>query len=173
MDRSIPEVDTPLSVETRIHDTKMELMDLPHALIEERILNGDQVLVAYHDGVPISYLFAADHESWVEEIQDTLIIKANEIYLYDAFTHPDYRGNHIYPLLLTHAIHHFKALSYAHALIFVQSKNRSSIKAIKRAGFQCYSTIDFHCLFGYKLWRYDKPTKNVRSYFESETAKSQ
>lgn len=169
LDAAIPEVTSRIPVDTRIHDTTLELMNTPKAVVEERILNGDQMLVAYHKGEPISYLFAATNENWVEELQDTLIIKPNEIYLYDAFTKPAYRGQHVYPLLLTHAALHFRALTYSRALIFVKNKNIPSIRSIERAGFQCYRTIDFHCLFGYKLWRYNRATKDVKSHFENET----
>ena len=150
------------------YDRPLDLERLQRSTIEERIFQGDRIFVARHHSKPVAYLFAATKSCWVSEIDDRLIIGSNEVYLYDAFTNIEYRGNRIYPSLISNTARFFKELSYSYALIFTTSSNISSVKGIERAGFCCYQTIYFYNLFGRRIWNYKTRSRNVQSRFSNE-----
>jgi GNAT superfamily N-acetyltransferase len=133
-------------------------------LLTRRLRRGDVVFTAYRHAQPVGYVFAARESSWIGEIDTRLRIHADEIYLYDAFTYPAFRGKHIYPWLLTNAAYHYRQQGYANALIFTTGDNHASNKAIRRAGFSCYQRIRFYDLWGLKMWHCTPKNNHVKSY---------
>ncbi len=109
-------------------------------------------------------MFAAQESAWVGEIDTRLRIHSGDIYFYDAFTYPAYRGMRVYPWLLTHAARYYGEHGYRTALIFTTAKNRASARAIRRAGFSCYQRIRFYDLWGLKMWHCTPRKNHVKSY---------
>jgi len=133
-------------------------------LLRRRLRRGDSVFTAYAHAQPAGYIFAACESSWVGEIDTRLRIHAEEIYFYDAFTYPAFRGRHIYPWLLTSAACHYRQQGFANALIFTAATNHASKEAIRRAGFSCYQRIRFYDLWGLKMWHFTPRHNHVKSY---------
>ena len=159
-----PKVKTDISV----YEHPLELGNVDPLVLKERISHGDRVFVAKHQSKPVGYLFAADTDCWVDEIEDRLIVGSGEIYLYDAYTDIEYRRNRIYSALISNAAQYFKNLSYTSAFIFTTASNKISLKGIERSGFSCYQTIRYYNLFGWKIWYYKNRSKNVESRFSNE-----
>ena len=165
---SIPEITPKLDVNFTIYDRPFDLGRVPPLILKERLSHGDRIFVALCQSKAVGYIFAADEKCWVSEIDDNLIINSHEIYLYDAYTNPDLRGNLIYPTLLTYATKFYKKLSYSTVIICSTTSNTASMRGIKKAGFYCYQTIDFLNLFGLKIWSYNRRNSNVQSRFSNE-----
>ena len=168
LNKPIPEIKTQIKTDISFHERPIELENLKPSIVEDRIANGHKIFVAYHLSKPIAYLFAADKDCWVSEIEDRLILGAGEVYLYDAYTYSKFRGKHIYPFLIYNAAKYFKKLSYSKALISSTTANTASIRGIEKAGFSYSQTIDFLNIFGWKFWNYVKGTNNVESRFSNE-----
>lgn len=163
-----PEIRPKVEVEVFTRDRPLELGLLQASIIEQRISQGDKIFVACHQLKPVAYLFAATKNCWVNEIQDWFIVESGEVYLYNAFTTAEHRGNHIYSFLISNAAKFFKGLTYSYALIFTTASNIRSIRGIERTGFQCYDTIHFHNLFGLRIWNYKPRSNDVKSRFSNE-----
>jgi len=164
-----PEIRPKVKVEVTTHDRPLELISLQPSLIEQRIAQGDKIFVACYEEKPVAYLFTATRKCWVSEIQDLFIVASREVYLYDAFTIAQYRGNRIYSFLLNNVVRFFKELAYSYALIFSTASNISSIKGIEHTGFQCYETIHFCNLLGMNIWNYKQRNNDIQSRFSVET----
>lgn len=164
----IPDITPKVTIDVVDYTRPLKLENLKRETVEERILYGDQIFVACHKSKPVAYLFVTTTRSQVCEIDDTLLVGSNEVYLYDAFTSADYRGNRIFPALISNAASFFKERSYSYALIFVTSSNINSIRGVKRAGFSCYQIIHFYNFFGFKIWNYTARSRYVQSRFSNE-----
>lgn len=165
---SILSIKSKLAIEIALCDRALDLENMRPSIIRERLSRGDRIFVAYHRSKPVAYLFTTTTECWVSEIEDNLIIGLDEIYLYDAYTRAEYRGNRIYSCLITSAAQFFKKLSYSNALIFATNSNILSAKGIERSNFYCYQTIHFYNLFGLRSWDYSKRNKLIQSRFSNE-----
>jgi hypothetical protein len=144
------------------------LWNRSHDTISQRLKHGGSVFVAHHNSSIVSFLFAAVKECWVSEIDDTLVINPAEIYLYDAFTAVEFRGNRIYPALMAHVAQLYKNRSFSHALIFTKINNTASVKAIEATGFSCFGVINYKNICGWSTWDYCKLNGSVKSYFQNE-----
>lgn len=89
-------------------------------LDEERILHASWVTTA---------------GAWVGEIRRYFIAPAASAYVYESFTHPDARGRGIYPATLWHIASDAAGDGRGELWIGVGEDNRSSVRAIAKAGF--------------------------------------
>ena len=159
----IPKVTPKIAVQMST-DEPSELQNVRRDLLKRRLRRGDTVFTAYTQEQPVGYIFAARESAWVGEIDTRFRIQSGDIYFYDAFTYPAYRGMRIYPWLLTRAARHYREQDYNTALIFTTSANRASARAIRHAGFSCYQRIRFYDMWGLKMWHYTSRKNHVKSY---------
>jgi len=91
----------------------------------------------------LSNVWASCSPERVEEILQIVRPRSGEIYLFDAFTAPPYRGLGLYASLLSAALRHYRDRGLKRALIFTTSENVSSWKGILRAGFSLFQVIRY------------------------------
>jgi hypothetical protein len=164
----MPNIEPRITVAFEMSDQPLRLDNVDLEDVERRITRGDLIFFAVHRAKVVAYLFASTTSCEVGELEDMLAVGPGEVYFYDAFTSMGFRGNHIYPALLTFACNHFKKSNFAFSLIFSRGSNRNSVKGIEKAGFSCYQVIRFVNRFGEKSWNYSARSKNVRSRFNYE-----
>ncbi len=157
-----------IPVDVSINTSVPQLDMFQKEIREDRSRRGDSVLIAFHESHPVAYLFATTKDCWVGEINDWLLVKPQEVYLYDAFTQPAYRGNHIYSTLISSAADFFKKKSYAYALIFASAHNKNSRQGIERCDFDYYGTVHYINFFGAHMWNFKTTSAYVKSHFKNE-----
>lgn len=108
---------------------------------DQRFSRGSVCSCLFHQNKIVSYCWLSFQEEWIGEIETTISLKMDEVYLFDAFTLPEYRGKNLFPFLLTNTITYLKTQGYCYALIFALSTNRVSIKAIQKAGFKYFRKV--------------------------------
>ena len=155
-------------VNVSVHDKPLEARILQRSIIEERLARGEKIFIAYHQNSPVAYLFAAANDCWIGEIDDWLVVARNEIYLYDAFTSPEYRGRGIYPFLIYRAVDYFRKKSYRYIMIFATASNCESIRGIEKCGFRCYEIVNYRNFLGWKSWHFIVGERYVGSRLGNE-----
>jgi GNAT superfamily N-acetyltransferase len=168
MDTQVAEVIPRVGIEVKVKTHPLPLENVQKTIVSERIANGDTIFVAYQGTQPVGYIFASKRECWVGEIHDTLEVDPQEVYLYDAFTMPAFRGKRIFPYIMTEVIRYYRESKNDYALIFVLSSNKSSIRGIERAGFFCYQVVNYYDIFGQRVWNYKKGIQGVSTKFSNE-----
>lgn len=158
-----------IPVDVSIGECVPELSLFDKTIREQRNKRHDTVLMAFHNAQPVGYLFATTKDCWIGEIESWLIMRPREVYLYDAFTHPAYRGKYIYATLMHRAGDFFRQRGYSHALIFARAHNTYSIKGIESCGFSEYGSVRRLKLFGRNMWDFRIMERYVTSYFKNET----
>ena|GEM_PF-6139928 len=139
------------------------------SLFKDRLKNGDICCCAIFEGEIVSYCWIALHRACVGEIGKTIILNNKEIYLYDAFTKPAYRGNGLFPKILSVILSYGRVKGYQRALIFALSSNISSIAAIKKTDFRDFQNVYFLDISGNILCRFGNAKngeKGIEKQFE-------
>jgi GNAT superfamily N-acetyltransferase len=157
-----------VTVKVSVCNRPSEIDILNASTIAARSERGDRIFVAHHQGILVAYLFATTNECEIGEIDDLLDVEQNEVYLYDAYTRPVFRGKGIYPHLITKAAEYFKSESYERAMIFSTQDNLSSNRGIDRSGFELYATVHYRNLLGRKSWEIKLGDRHVRSRLRIE-----
>jgi hypothetical protein len=164
----IPTITTRIPIDVEICTHPVELENVDRDVVSERLSNGHEIFIARHNSKPVGYIFATNRNCWVGEVSDEFIVEPHEIYLYDAYTNVNRRGNRIYPFLLTDVVQFYREKDYSYALIFTTFSNKKSVKGITRAGFTCYREIEFYTVGGLSVWNYKPKSCDVKSWFSSE-----
>ncbi|UCD04695.1 MAG: GNAT family N-acetyltransferase [candidate division WOR-3 bacterium] len=157
-----------VTVKVSLMDRAAEVDILNASTVAARTARGDKFFVAHHQGILVAYLFAATKECQVGEIDDWLDVGLKEVYLYDAYTRPVFRGKGIYSHLITKAAEYFRSESYRHAMIFSTGDNLSSNRAIERCGFKLYETVRYRNFMGWKSWEIKLGGRHVGSRLRIE-----
>ncbi|MDH4211004.1 MAG: GNAT family N-acetyltransferase [candidate division WOR-3 bacterium] len=158
-----------VTVKVSICDRPSEVDILNASAVAARSARGDKIFVAHHQGILVAYLFATTKECQVGEIDDWLDVEQKEVYLYDAYTRPGFRGKGIYPHLITKATEYFRNESYGRAMIFSTKDNLSSNRGIERCGFKLYETVHYRNLMGWKSWEIKSGDRYVGSRLRIES----
>jgi GNAT superfamily N-acetyltransferase len=167
--RDISIVKPSVTVKVSLSDRPSDIDILSASTIAGRSARGDRIIVAHHQGILVAYLFATTTECEVGEVDDSLDVAQKEVYFYDAYTRPVFRGKGIYPHLITKAAEYFQSESYEHAMIFSAKTNLSSNRGIEHSGFKLYGTVHYRNFLGRRSWEIKLGERYVRSRLRIES----
>lgn len=119
--------------------------------ILNRLKRGEKCYAAYVGGEIASYCWIAFGEVMVGEIQRLIRVRSDEVYLYDAYTLPKWRGYGLFSAVLAEILRNLKCHGYRRALIFALGDNIPSRKAISKAGFKQFSSIAYLRILGARI----------------------
>jgi GNAT superfamily N-acetyltransferase len=123
-----------------------------HPEAERRLRDGQACAVARHGRDIVSYCWLTCAPAWAGEIDRFVVPSPTDVYLYEAFTRPEWRGRALFSALLGRLVSFAHARGRQRALIFVLASNRPSRRAIERAGFVRFAAVSrlqmgrWHCL---------------------------
>ncbi|HVQ76104.1 MAG TPA: GNAT family N-acetyltransferase [Candidatus Binatia bacterium] len=125
-----------------------------HPRAEHRLQEGEACAVARHGADAIAYCWLTWEPVWVEEVRRVLVPAPDEVYAYDAFTVPDWRGRALFPALLSRLHEFARAEGRSRAMVFALDRNVASRRAIEHAGFSLFGTVTRLDLWGLERLRF-------------------
>jgi ribosomal protein S18 acetylase RimI-like enzyme len=140
--------------------------------VEYRMLDAAAWAVQRHTShIPDRHLFPARfaraEQFWtaqqadkIREIRCIMHPRGDEVYLYDAFTFAEYRGQNLYPALLQQILDFSREQGLRRALIFVLSDNMASIRGVQKAGFREFQRVTYRNILGFARYAY-RPQLNA------------
>lgn len=112
-----------------------------HGEAHARLRAGQTCAVVRAGGAVVGYCWSTTAPASVEEVRCRVVPAADEVYLYDAYTAPAWRGRRLFPAMLAALLDAARAQGRRRALIFVLASNRASRRAIERAGFRRFLAV--------------------------------
>lgn len=159
----IPDVKEDVSAEIRfVSDESLfakESLTNKNHLFRDRLKRGDICCCAISSGEIVSYCWIASDKACVGEIGRKIVLKNGEIYLYDAFTKPEFRGNGLFSRILAVTLRYGREKGYQKAFVFALSSNKSSAAAIEKTGFNRFQNIYFLDIYRKVVCKFGK-TRN-------------
>jgi len=156
LDAPAPPAALPPGVELSVWDSPLATRGVAGAWppeAEQRLRDGQVCAVARHAQEIVAYCWLASTPVRVAEIGQVVVPGREDVYLYDAFTVPAWRGRGLFSTVLGHLLAFAHARGRRRALIFALARNRASRRAIERAGFEITQTVSRVELCGLeRLW---------------------
>ena len=156
----LPTCEARLDVAYRVLDTAAWSRQ-PHtshitdrSLFQARLRRYEEFWTAQQDDKIVSYCWATREPVEIGEVRRLISPRSNEVYLYDAFTFPEYRGQNLYPALLQRILAHSRQQGLHRALIFVLSDNVPSIRGVLKAGFREFQRVTYCNILGFSRYVY-------------------
>jgi RimJ/RimL family protein N-acetyltransferase len=120
---------------------------------ERRLREGQVCAAVRHGSEVIAYCSLTSRPEWVAEIGRLVVPGPGEVYIYDAFTSPAWRGRGLFQAMLKSLLEYARARGRRRALIFVLNRNRASRRAIEQAGFELFQAVSRVKVLGLRgLW---------------------
>ena len=69
---------------------------------------------------------------------DSLPIQTNEVRIYNAWTHPEYRNQGLISNIIKNALYRLKERGYSFITVVIEDSNHFSKRAFKKLGFKPY-----------------------------------
>jgi len=129
-------------------------------LFPARFARGEQFWTVQHEDKILSYCWATQEPVEIGEIRCIMCPRGDEVYLYDAFTFAEYRGQNLYPALLQRVLDASRQQGLRRALIFVLSDNMASIRGVQKAGFREFQRVTYRNILGFARYAY-RPLLNA------------
>jgi GNAT superfamily N-acetyltransferase len=82
--------------------------------------------------------------AWVGEADRTFVVPPGDAYIYESFTRPEMRGRGVYPAVLAAISSELGTRGLGQLWIAAEATNRSSLKAIEKAGFVRSFEVTIH-----------------------------
>jgi GNAT superfamily N-acetyltransferase len=156
IDAPAPPGVVPPGVEVGVADRPLAAGDVGvgwHPQAAERLRDGQACAIARHETEVVAYCWLARTPVWVGEIGHSVVPGPEDVYLYDAFTMPGWRGRGLFSAVISPLLALARSWRRSRALIFVGAGNRASRRAIERAGFEIAHTVSRVELCGLtRLW---------------------
>lgn len=134
----------PPGLELVVHVSPCRAADGPSGWQPEaqaRLAAGEACAAVQAEGAVVAYCWATTSAAPVEEVGCQVVPAPDEIYLYDAYTEPAWRGRRLFPVLLGALTQLARARGKRRALIFVLASNVASARAIEHAGFERFQAV--------------------------------
>jgi hypothetical protein len=125
--------------------------ELDSSYVASRLDAGHWCFVARYKGKLISATWATTNQTSSSFLAREIRLKPGEVYTYDSFTSPDFRGLSVSPTVKVAMMRYFRDTGYRQMICWVLPENNPSLNALQRVGFRSFGMMG-HVKIG--LWRW-------------------
>ena len=158
IEQTFPEMTTCLTVsidllkETELQDY-VGFHSYPEpSTILSRLRTGHRCFVARCKGRIVNAAWAVPNEeigfSYFDAIHRRVAerLAPDEVYVYDVFTLPPFRGKNIVGVVFARMIRYFQDVGYKRMIVIVEPKNKASLRLMEKAGYRPVRMLHFLAL---------------------------
>lgn len=129
--------------------------------IADRLNAENQCFVARYEGQLISTAWAAMHRAWISYLACQISLAENEVYFYNAFTRPDFRGQSISPAIRAEMTRYFCAAGCRRIITWVIPENKLGLQVSLKVGSRPFGMMGY---IKVGPWRWNFCRINKREY---------
>jgi ribosomal protein S18 acetylase RimI-like enzyme len=114
--------------------------------IQSHLARGEPCFAALYDGQIAQVGTAATGRVYVPYLYRDLLLQPDDVYFYDSFTLPAYRGYGLAPARAAHMMHHYWQEGYRRVVCLVAVENQGGLRSVQKTGYQAvglYSCLRF------------------------------
>jgi RimJ/RimL family protein N-acetyltransferase len=113
------------------------------SLIAGWLKAGHWCFVARHEGQLVSASWAAIHRARNFYLTREVHLMPDEVYIYDSFTKPNFRGKSISAAIRAGMIQYFRAAGYRRMILGTQAENKSNLRTLRKVGFRPFGMMGY------------------------------
>jgi ribosomal protein S18 acetylase RimI-like enzyme len=115
--------------------------ELSRAIVLDRLRSAQACFYARHEGRIVSACWATKQSAWIEFLGCEFTLAPGEVYVFDAYTVPLYRGQGVAPALCLHQLSHFRQEGLRRAIRATLPENIPALRAHAKSGFRTYALL--------------------------------
>lgn len=99
--------------------------------------------VAWHEGQIIHATWVAFGHAWIAYLNREITLAPNEVYSYESFTVPAFRGQNVYGACLSYEQQVLKRAGYCRIVLAIMPENKAAFRPVEKAGFRPIGVIGY------------------------------
>ena len=111
--------------------------------VQSQLDAGHWCFVARYQGRIVSARWATAGRVWIDYLSRELQLAPGEVYFYDGFTRPDFRGQAVSPVTLAEMLRYFRTAGYRRMVGTVLPENQPSLRAVAKTGYRLYGVMGY------------------------------
>lgn len=129
--------------------------EFPRSDLEARLARGDEGVVARYEGRIVCVSWASRTLRFFNSLGCPYSPGPREVYLYDSFVDPAFRGLAIAPALGVHVLEGLRGAGVTRAVMAVSVQNVANRRARAKTGFRVFERMDYLRL-GRRTWHWHR-----------------
>jgi GNAT superfamily N-acetyltransferase len=117
--------------------------DDPRPQLEQRFRLNEVCFLARHERRIVCANWACTGSHYIRYIRYDFPIADDEVYLYDSYTHPEFRGLGVAPALAGYVLRHYRGTPVRRAVTAVIPENRANLRARAKSGFRVVGRMGY------------------------------
>jgi SAM-dependent methyltransferase/GNAT superfamily N-acetyltransferase len=122
------------------------------AQMRQRLEAGQRCVVARHEGQIVHACWTTDREARIDYLDREIRLAPGEAYIYESFTSPDYRGQHIASARVAWVAQDFRDAGCRRLLAIIMPENRVAFRVPEKSGYRPIGLMGYVRL---GPWRHD------------------
>ena len=111
--------------------------------VRRRLEAGDLCFVARHEGRIVNAGWATTCRAWIEYLACEMRLAPGEVYHYESFTTPSFRGLNISPARYTQMLRYLRDAGYRRSVSAVVPENKAGISHLKKVGYRPFGVMGY------------------------------
>lgn len=145
-------VDVRLLKETEVEDYICFQQKADPLDIRRRLKAGQWCFTARHAGRIVHACWAVTGRAWVEYLDREVQLSRNEVYIYESYTSPAFRGQNISSVRGIQMLRYFKKSGYWRMIAVIYPENKPGIRPAEKLGYHLFGLMGYYQI---GPWRYD------------------
>jgi len=130
--------------------------------ISRRLTAGHLCFVGRYEGSIVYACWTAGQVARIDYLSLDLGLAPDEIYTYDTFTLPGFRGKNIFPAGIEYSVRYFRKAGFRKYVGCVLPENRPAVHTLSKSGYLRFGTIGYIGV-GRSKWKFRRHFKTYSS----------
>jgi hypothetical protein len=112
-------------------------------LIRRRLSMGQCAFVARHDARIVHAGWTTTKQAWIDFLAREITLAPDEVYQYESFTAPGFRGNNLAAMRITAMLHHFQKAGYRRMIAVVVPESTAAFRPLEKTGYRPFGMLGY------------------------------
>jgi L-amino acid N-acyltransferase YncA len=111
--------------------------------IRRRLAAGQWAFVARHEGYIVHAGWAVAEQAWIDYLACQIGLAADEVYQYESFTAPDFRGKNCAAVRVAEMMRYFRDAGYWRMVAVVMPENTPAFRPMEKMGYRPFGVMGY------------------------------
>jgi hypothetical protein len=104
---------------------------------------GQCAFVARHDARIVHAGWTTTKQAWIDFLAREITLAPDEVYQYESFTAPGFRGNNLAAMRITAMLHHFQKAGYRRMIAVVVPESTAAFRPLEKTGYRPFGMLGY------------------------------
>jgi hypothetical protein len=111
--------------------------------VRDRLDRGGKCFISRHEGSIVNACWTAQGSIWIDYLGCSIELAPDEVYVYNNYTAPRFRGHNVSIVRATVMLRHFRELGYRRLIAVVVPENKAAFRSPEKAGYRRLGVVGY------------------------------